>query len=185
MTIQRLAGCWSHAQYILLPTSILLSLSVVNIHITVISLPSPLLQKLLPSWGLLVYLWLSAILHWGAEESLLAPLVLCNRAIRWGPTIIAHVSKWLLFWTLEPGEKVWEDNWIPWLVLNLNKWTPWLWLRGGPGSAAQWTPEPSRFGTLCDNLSHRMKWRCSPLEYWAQHWWGSIFRNINQFISRK
>lgn len=78
-----------------------------NTHMTVTTITSPLL-KLLPSGGQRFTLYPSATLSLtrGAQENLLAPLVLCKRAIRWGPAIITQVSEWLRFWTLEPGQKV-------------------------------------------------------------------------------
>lgn len=80
-----------------------------NIHVTGSTITSPLSKKLLPSGGQLVYpLYPCASLSptRGAQESLLAPPVLCKRAIRWGPAFMAQVSKGLRFWTWEPGEKV-------------------------------------------------------------------------------
>lgn len=142
-----------------------------NIHIAIVTITPPLLRKLLPGWGQLVYL-LSPLpsFHWGASDSLLVPPVLCKRTIRWGPTIITQVSKWLWFWTLEPGEKVWEDNWILWLLRSLNKWIHWPWLRGGEGSAIQQTPQPSWFGTWVISWVTSIKQRtCTPLEYRYQH----------------
>lgn len=56
----------------------------------------PILKKVLLRWGLLVCPLPSLpSFHGHRETSLLAPPVLCKRAIRWGPARITQVSKWL------------------------------------------------------------------------------------------